>query len=114
MSLVFPSRVYETEAGFEDALIEMAACLGWTAHATRPARTKQSWRTPIKGKAGFPDLVLVKPGQPVIFAELKLDSGKLTTPYQWDWAKLLSGSIGNEYYVWRPCQWEQIEARLRR
>jgi hypothetical protein len=114
MSLVMPYRVYETEDAFEDALIQMAKALGWTAHASRRARTKRGWVTAIKGPPGFPDLVLAKPEHPIIFAELKLDHKKLET-VQWLWARLLlSAAPGIEYYVWRPCQWDQIEARLRR
>lgn len=57
---------------------------------------------------GYPDLTLVR--ERVIFAELKTDNGTLTeTQVEWINALRLAGQ---EVYVWRPCQIEDIIAIL--
>jgi hypothetical protein len=47
----------------------------------------------------------------IIFAELKLDAGKLS-PMQVVWANALKPHV--EHYVWRPNQLEMIAERLGR
>lgn len=100
----------ETEATFQDAVIELAHLLKWRVAHFRPALTKKGWRTAVgaDGK-GWPDLVLVR--ERIIFAELKSDSGTLS-PEQREWMIALRAASA-EFYVWRPCDWEQIEKVLR-
>jgi hypothetical protein len=105
--------ISESERGFQTAVIQMAHHFGWRVHHVRAARTKNGWRTPIQGDPGFPDLVLAKADQPVIFAELKLRTRRLPSE-QADWAGLLRSTCPPcEYYIWRPKDWAFIEQRLR-
>ena len=82
---------------------ELAQWCGWRVYHTHDSR-----RSP----AGFPDLVLVR--RPiVILAELKAARGRLT-PEQRAWLEALGQCPGVETYLWRPSDWRQIEARLKR
>ena len=90
-------------------IIELARLCGWMVYHTRPARTARGWRTPIQGNKGFPDLVLVK--DKVIYAELKAEKG-LWSEDQAEWAKALEAA-GQEYHLWRPRNWPEIERELR-
>lgn len=77
-----------------------------------------TWRSD-HSEAGFPDLVLVKPGREekagrLIFAELKSRRGKLS-PAQHTWLDLLGHTLpGVEVYTWRPADWPAITAILTR
>lgn len=94
----------ETEAGFQAAVIALARACGWQCYHTR-----LSW----KSERGFPDLVCVKPGEPVIYAELKTNTGKVTIE-QAAWLAVLTTAYETEVYLWRPKDWEAIQERLRR
>lgn len=50
-------------------------------------------------------------GNRLVFAELKRMVGKLTQA-QCEWMEALSGT-GAEVYVWRPCDWDEIERCVR-
>ena len=97
-------------------MIETTKAFHWLCHHCRPARTNDgSWRTPIQGDAGFPDLCLARNGR-VLWAELKRE-GQKPTAAQMAWAYALigaedegtfpsamgSGSVS--YRVWRPSDW---------
>jgi len=84
---------------------------GWkVSHFTR-ALTKDGWRTPtIADGSGFPDLVLVKKGHPVMFRELKTAKGRLSLG-QVTWQESLLGARA-DYAVWRPGDWPEIEKQL--
>ena len=99
------------EAEFQKAIIELAHLYGWAVAHFRSAMTQRgNWVTPLQGDAkGFPDLVLVRDG--VIFAELKSEKGKLT-PEQQEWIDLLKAA-GQEVYVWRPSDRDDIEVILK-
>lgn len=113
------------EREWQMQVIDAAHLFGWRVAHFRPARIKvggqEVWRTPVAADgAGFPDLVLAKSAR-VIFAELKTDSGS-TTPEQDNWIRELGGSDGiqlrvmlakHRVFVWRPCQWQEIEKVLR-
>lgn len=94
----------EREKGFQAALIEMAEALGWKCYHTYDSR---------RSEAGFPDLVLAKREQPVIFAELKTRARR-PSDAQRDWLDTLAQAQTTEVYVWYPADWAFIEARLRR
>ncbi len=73
-----------------------------------------AWATPVGGDAkGFPDLMLVRPGRELAFAELKRELGKLS-PEQEEWIGLLR-TLGYDVFVWRPSdlRLKRIEAYLR-
>ena len=98
-----------TEASFQKQVIDLAQLCGWLVHAERPARTKDgSWRTPIQGMAGWPDLVLVR--ERVLFVELKSARGTLS-PEQEQWRAVLR-TAGADARLWRPSDWPEIEATL--
>jgi len=60
-----------------------------------------SWATPVGGDAkGFPDLMMLRPGREIAFAELKKELGKLS-PEQLEWQGLLR-TLGYDCFVWRP------------
>ena len=100
-----------TEAQFQTWVLAVARWNGWKIQHTRPAQYSSGrWATPIQGDAGFPDLVLAHPTRGVIFAELKRQSGRLSTS-QTEWMMLLQG--GAEAYVWRPSDSKFIAHRLR-
>ena len=89
-----------TEAEFMEKVIARARARGWLVHHVRPCRTQRGWTTPIQGHAGFPDLVLARPGQ-VLFRELKVPGGRLTAAQRL-WLDVLGGE------VWRPHDFDVI------
>ena len=100
-----------TERDFESSVIELAQWLCWMTHAERPARTKDGWRTAIRGNPGFVDLVLCRPPR-LLLVELKSARG-MWGDDQLRWRDVLMGVPGVEYFCWRPADWEEIEATLR-
>lgn len=101
----------QTEAEFQDAVADYAQRLGWRRAHFRPARAAQTHRTPVQYDAtGFHDLVLVRPPR-VIFAEMKLQKGRVTKAQQ-DWLADLAACPGVESHVWRPSDWFDIELTL--
>ena len=105
------------EADLTAHVVAAARQLDWLCHHCRPARTGDgSWRTPIQGDVGFPDLCLARDGR-VLFCELKRE-GKRPDAAQMAWAWALIGNedddggfpsaMGNgavSYRVWRPSDW---------
>jgi hypothetical protein len=100
----------ESEANFQDKIIQLATLAGWMVHAERPAWSAKGYRTPIQGNAGWSDLVLCKPPR-LIIAELKRESGKVS-PDQEDWIISLGGCQGVEVYLWRPSDFDRIKQIL--
>jgi hypothetical protein len=107
-----------SEAELQQNVIDMAHVFGWLVHAERPAmRADGTWRTPIQGDKGFPDLVLARGGR-LILAELKSQKGKPSED-QLVWDRALT-PIEREtetvqIWYWRPAEWFDgtIEAALR-
>lgn len=89
-----------TERQCEDTIIEAARMLGWRVHAERPAQSGKGWRTPIRGDAGWPDLVLAR-GRRLIFAELKRKPNKVE-PAQREWLDALAATGVEAHVVWVP------------
>jgi hypothetical protein len=102
----------ETEASFQQAVLEAALHCGWRRHHTRKARTLRGWRTPLQGDAGYQDLTLVR-GPRVIAAECKLARGRLSDD-QKAWLRAWLAVPGVEVYIFRPQYWRQIERTLKR
>jgi hypothetical protein len=62
-----------------------------------------------RSEAGFPDLVLVRDGR-LLFRELKTATGTLSEAQRrWIAALELAGA---DVRVWRPGDWDEIEATL--
>ena len=89
---------FKNEKHFMQAVRKAARQLGWHEYHTYSS---------LKSTPGFPDLVLVKPGSRVIFAELKMPNGKLTS-HQHIWKNVIKGAPGVHYYLWRPDDWDRI------
>lgn len=78
------------ERELSQTVYEMATALGW--------KVFRVWMS-IKSVAGFPDLLLVRPGR-IIAAELKSETGKVRQNQQ-EWLDALA-LAGTESYLWRP------------
>lgn len=90
-----------TERKLQEQVRTLARLHRWEVYHTFDSR---------RSDPGFPDLVMVKRGYPVLFAELKARTGKLS-PAQQEWLAALRSTPrdrGVETYVWRPDDWEQI------
>lgn len=100
----------ELERDFQKCVLDLAKLYGWRRMHTRPARCrvrgKDTWRTPIEGDDGFPDLVLARDGV-VICAELKSETGK-PSQAQLDWL----AALGGVSRLWRPSDWDDIHDEL--
>lgn len=82
----------ESEAHFQGWVMRAAREFGWSVYHTRFS---------VLSDGGFPDLVLVKAGEPVIYAELKRQVG-VVTPKQQAWLDVLRSALGTRVFVWRP------------
>jgi hypothetical protein len=92
-----------TESQLMAAVLDLAKYRGLLVHHCRPARQADgSWRTPIQGAKGFPDIVAVGLGG-VLFAELKNDV-LAPTPEQATWLGTLDAA-GADARLWRPKDW---------
>ena len=100
------------EDDFQRQVIDLAHVFNWSIAHFRPAQTKYGWRTAVAGDgAGFPDCVFVKPPR-LIFAELKSETGQLSAE-QYFWLQGLV-KCGQEVYLWKPSDFEEITEMLRR
>lgn len=98
-----------TEAQFTTQVIQYAKLCGWRVAHFRAAKTAKGWRTPVQGDgAGFPDLVLLRRGQ-IVVAELKVGGTLATKQTEW-LAAFCEANVTT--YLWRPSDWEQIQAVL--
>ena len=89
------------ESYFQSQVIMLAKLHGWLVMHTRAVEIRPGvWKTPLTGHAGFPDLVIAHASRGVIFAELKVEKGKLSA-MQEVWLRTLADA-GMETYVWRP------------
>lgn len=105
------SRNYVTGGQLQQKVITLAHTMGWSVAHFRSVQVTNAkgdthWETPVgaDGK-GFPDLVLVHPGEErILYREIK---GQYETvrPEQVAWGALL-GEAGGDWMVWRPFMWE--------
>ena len=93
-----------SESTFLGMLKQLASVNGFLFYHTFDAR---------RSNKGWPDCALIKPGHPLILAELKTARGKLTVE-QAHWLSLLQSATGLETYLWRPGDWPAIQERLTR
>jgi len=97
------STIPVTEADLREQVRDLAKLFGWKMQFTW-----LSWHSP----KGFPDVFLAHPIQKrIMWAELKSEKGKLS-PEQEAWLQLLR-DCGQEAYVWRPGDIEEIARILR-
>ena len=90
----------QSEKTFQAWLVELAEAHGWLVYHTYDSR---------RSEPGFPDLCMVR-GRRVVFAELKSQKGRVSTPQQ-NWIAAL-GATAVEVYLWRPSDRDLIEATL--
>lgn len=95
-------EVRATEAQCEDTIIRAARTLGWLAHAERKAMTNGRFRTPIKGDAGWPDLVLARSPH-LWFVELKRHPHPIDAA-QTVWLSELRRHCTEAFVLWVPEQ----------
>lgn len=97
----------ETEAEFQQKVIDLLHLHGFRVAHFRPAMTKDGrYITAVAADgAGFTDLVAVGHGH-CWFIELKTATGRLSNA-QSEWATALL-DCGMEYYLWRPSDWGNI------
>ena len=97
----------QTEATFQQTVIDLAHYQGWTVAHFRPARTEQGWRTPVSADGkGFPDLLMIR-NDMLIAAELKQGKGKLS-PEQMMWLEKFSNVQQVQSHLWYPSDWQEI------
>lgn len=82
-------------------VIDRAKLGRWFVYHTHDSR---------RSVAGFPDLVLIRPPR-LIVAELKVGKN-VATPEQNLWLNLFE-DVNVPAYIWRPCDWAEIESVLR-
>jgi hypothetical protein len=91
-----------TEKAFQTQVVQLARLCGFETYHTFDSR---------RSDRGFPDLVLLNPKRGrLVFAELKVARGK-TTPEQDVWLANLRAA-GQEVYLWRPADWDEIQVVL--
>lgn len=101
-----------SEADWEKQLVALARLNGWKVAGFRTAQVGKSWQTPVRHDAkGWPDLVLVRPKDRILFVELKTDKGRLSKEQE-VWIRMLE-EAGQEVYVWRPSDWDEAVEVLR-
>ena len=97
-----------SERVLKNTIVTYARGYGWLIHHDLPSqRANGSWATVTQGDSGYPDLVLVHPGNTarhlpaqIVYAELKTQRGKLTTGQQ-QWLNALQAA-NQTAVVWRP------------
>lgn len=99
-----------SEAGFQEAVIQLAELTGWRCMHVRAVTDQRGrTRTPTT-TVGWPDVTLWRPDR-LMFRELKTEAGRVTVE-QRDVLDSLAAA-GADVAVWRPSQWDEIETTLR-
>ena len=102
------------EANLQKQILELAAYYNWAWYHppdNRPIRAhdgKVRFQTVV---AGWPDLILCRPPE-LIAVEVKSQSGRVSSE-QSEWLRRLT-VCGVETAVWRPDDWDAVQARLSR
>lgn len=90
-----------TERQWQSTVVDVAHRGGWLDYHTYNSK---------RSRRGFPDLVLVR--DTVIWVELKTDIGKLSGEQE-AWLAALARA-GQEVYVWRPRDLDEVRSTLMR
>lgn len=99
-----------SERMWQDKVEQLAILNGWWVDHKTPMRYA-SGHVRTTGLPGMPDLTLIHPaGHGIIYAELKTEKGRLSDK-QINVARALVAN-GADYYVWRPSDIKEVEARL--
>jgi len=100
-----------SEADFQATVVQLAETCGWQVmHVRRSVVREGRWATSTS-IPGWPDLTIVGHGR-LIFAELKSETGRLTTEQRHVLGELRRA--GQDARVWRPGDWLEIETTLTR
>jgi hypothetical protein len=84
------------EREFQDLITEAAVLNGYLTYHTHDSR---------RSDPGFPDLVCVKPGRPILFLEVKAEKGRVS-PTQQVWCDTINETEGTALaMVVRPRDW---------
>jgi hypothetical protein len=93
-----------SEKDFQQQVLDLTRLSGWLCY-----HTHDSWRS----APGFPDLVMVRPPR-LLFVELNSEQGRLRLE-QATWLEVLAGcEDAPEVHLWRPADFEDIQATLKR
>lgn len=93
-----------SEDDFVDRTFDLAAHRGWMyVQFTKARMPDGSWRTPFKGRKGFPDALFARDGV-FLAVEFKRDDGQLS-PEQREWRDHIPGVL---YREWRPRDWPEV------
>ena len=92
-----------TERDWMQAVLDAARYLGWTCFHAFDAR---------RSEPGWPDIVCVREGGPILAWECKTARGR-TTPAQERWLEVLGSVPGVDARVIRPDDWEAVVRALR-
>lgn len=106
-----------TEAAWQAQIVGLARVYGWAhiyhapdgGHVPAGAGRRRVAGGQLPEGRGFPDLVLVK-GPRLIVAELKSRTGRIG-PGQREWLDAFY-IAGAEAYIWRPADWDKVQAIL--
>ena len=90
-----------SERDFQAQVLALARLCQWRCYHTFDSR---------RSERGFPDLVLVRRSR-VLFIELKSERGRPTSAQQ-AWLADLEGTGKVDVRLWRPSDWNEIEATL--
>lgn len=98
-----------TEAQFQQQVTDLCDLLGWRwNHVRRSIGKHQRWTT-ATSVIGWPDLAIWGHGR-FLLVELKTDRGKLTAAQRDVLGSLRDAGV--DARVWRPRDWDEIEAVL--
>jgi hypothetical protein len=106
-ALAEPTKIHQTEAQFQRAVVEAATLYGWRSCHTRRATVRQGRIATPTSVPGWPDLVLWNPEYGgVMFVELKAEGGRVSSE-QLDVLKSLelAGAVAD---IWYPSDWPRI------
>jgi hypothetical protein len=92
-----------SEDEFTDQVIAVFQLRRWkVVHFDRARKKDGSWRTPLRGDPGSPDITAAKNGQ-VLMAELKVGKNK-PSQCQSEWLH----HCGAHGFLWYPKDWDEI------
>ena len=92
-----------SEDEFTNQVIAVFQLHRWkVVHFDRARKKDGSWRTPLRGDPGSPDILAARNGQ-VLLAELKVNKNK-PSQFQSEWLK----HCGEYGFLWYPRDWDEI------